>query len=88
MKVSYLAIATVLAMTATGAFAETGVKIGEVDNVANVYGRAGVPNVKIIGTVMTHPADEATAGPDIVAGSAAVAAIAGGFGVNSVKGRS
>ncbi len=88
MKVSYLAIAAVLATTATGAFAETGVKIGEVDNVANVYGRAGVPSVRIIGTVMTRPADEVPAGPDIVAGTTAVAAIAGGSGVNAVKGRS
>lgn len=88
MKVSNFAIAAVLAATATGAFAETGVKITQIDNVASVYGRAGVPNLKIAGNVLSRPSDAVPSGPDIVAGSTAVAAVVVDSDVNAVNGRS
>jgi hypothetical protein len=96
MKVSYLVLAAALAATTTGAFAETGVKITQIDNVSNVYGRAGtsvygiagVPNVKIAGPVVTRPADEVPSGPTPVEGPAAVAAVTGNSDVNGVLGRS
>ncbi len=88
MKVSYLALAAALAATATGAFAETGVKITQIDNVANVYGRAGAANVKIAGPVVTRPSDEVPAGATTVSGPAAVAAVTGSSDVNNVLGRS
>jgi hypothetical protein len=88
MKVSYLAFAAALAVTATGAFAETGVKITQIDNVAHVYGRAGVPNVKIAGTVVTRPSEEVPSGATTVTGPTAVTAVTGNTDVNSVLGRS
>jgi hypothetical protein len=88
MKVSHLALAAALAATATGAFAETGVKITLIDNVANVYGRAGVPNLRIAGPVVTRPSDEVPAGATTVSGPTAVAAATGNADVNNVLGRS
>lgn len=75
-------------MSATGAFAEIGVKITQIDNVANIYGRAGVPNVKIAGNVVSRPSDAVPSGQDIVAGSTAVAAVVVDSDVNVVQGRS
>lgn len=89
MKMSYLILAATLAATATGAFAETGVKIDQTDNVANVYGRAGVPNVRIAGpVVVTRPSGEVPAGATTVEGPTAVATVTGNPDVNEVRGRS
>jgi hypothetical protein len=88
MKVSYIALAAALAATATGAYAETGVNINQIDNVANIYGRAGVPNVKIAGPVVTRPSEQVPAGATTVEGPAAVATVTGNSDVNSVQGRS
>lgn len=89
MKMSYLILAATLAATATGAFAETGVKIDQADNVANVYGRAGVPNVRIAGpVVVTRPSGEVPAGATTVEGPTAVATVTGSPDVNEVHGRS
>jgi hypothetical protein len=96
MKVPYLILAAALAATATSAFAETGVKITQIDNVANIYGRsgasvygvAGVPNVKIAGAVVTRPADEVPSGPTTVEGPTAMATATGNSDVNNVLGRS
>lgn len=90
MKVTYLAFAAALAVTTGSAFAETGVKINQIDNVANVYGRAGVPNVKIAGTaaVVTRPSEEVPVGSTTVTGPTAVTAVTTGADVNSVLGRS
>ena len=49
MKVSYLALAATLAAIATGALAETGVRIDQTDNAANVYGCADVPKASVYG---------------------------------------
>ena len=89
MKISTLALAATLAATATGAFAETGVKIGQTDNVANVYGRAGAPNVRIAGpVVVTRPSEEMPSGPTTVEGPTALATVTGNPDVNQVHGRS
>ena len=88
MKMTYLALAAAFAATATGAFAETGVKITQIDNVANVYGRAGVSNVKIAGPVLTRPGDAVPSGSTTEPGSTAVAVGTGSSDVNNVLGRS
>ena len=89
MKISYLALAAALAATATGAFAETGVKIDQTDNVANVYGRAGVPNVRIAGpVVVTRPSEQVPAGATTVEGPTALATMTRNPDVNEVHGRS
>ncbi len=72
MNATKLIVAAGFAIATTGAFAETGVGTYEVDNVANVYGRAGVPNVKIIGTVATQSGDVAKSGRDITKGDTKV----------------
>lgn len=88
MKVSYLVLAVVFAATATGAFAETGVKITRIDDVANVYGRADVPNVRIAGPVVTRPSETVRAGSTTEPGPTAVAVGTGSADVNNVLGRS
>jgi len=65
MNVTKLILAAGFAVVSTGAFAETGVGTVRIDNVANVYGRAGVPNVKIYGTVASQPTDVAVPGGNI-----------------------
>ena len=89
MKISYLALAAALAATATGAFAETGVKIGQTDSVANVYGRASAPNVRIAGpVVVTRPSEEVPSGATTVEGPTALATTTRNTDVNEVHGRS
>ena len=88
MKASYFALAAALAASATGVFAETGVKINQVDNVANIYGRAGIPNVKIAGPVVTRPSEQVPAGATTVEGPSSLATVTGSPDVNSVHGRS
>ena len=53
---------TIAAAFAAPAFAETGVGISSIDNVANVYGRAGVPAVKVSGVVVYKRSDVNLAG--------------------------
>jgi len=62
MKSTKILLAAGLAIVATGAFAETGVTTYQRDNVANVYGRAGVSNVKIAGPLVSQPGNVADAG--------------------------
>jgi hypothetical protein len=86
MNATKLIIAAGFAVATTGAFAETGVGTYQIDNVANVYGRAGVPNVKIVGTVATQPGDVTVSGRDTVKGDTKVAVTANREG--AVFGRS
>jgi hypothetical protein len=65
MKATKLIVAAGLALATAGAFAETGVKTYQIDNVANVYGRQGVPAVRIAGEVQSTPAGVAEAGRGI-----------------------
>lgn len=73
MNVTKLIVAAGLAIATTGAFAETGVGTVQIDNVANVYGRAGVPNVKIYGTLAAQPANVADAGRNTAKGDTKIA---------------
>ncbi|MGH8631217.1 MAG: hypothetical protein ACREU7_10715 [Burkholderiales bacterium] len=62
MKATKLIIAAGLAFATSAAFAETGVKTYQIDNVTNVYGRAGVAAVQIKGNVQTGDAEVTIAG--------------------------
>ncbi len=77
MNVTKLIIAAGLAIATTGAFAETGVRTVQIDNVANVYGRAGVANVKVSGTVAAQPANVDEAGRNSAKGDSKIAVTSG-----------
>jgi hypothetical protein len=86
MKATKLLIAAGLALATSAALAETGVGTYQIDNVTNIYGRAGVPAVKIAGAVKAGEAAVTTTGRNpAVAGSALV--VTGDSDV-SVNGRS
>jgi len=87
MKALNLFVAAGLAVAATGAFAETGAKLTNIDHVSHVYGRASVPNVQIAGPVVTRPADEVVVGATIEEGPVAVAIQGKDVDVNKVSGR-
>jgi hypothetical protein len=55
-----------LALLAAPAFAETGVGTMQIDNVSTVYGRASVPTVKVVGTVVTRTTDVNVAGRESI----------------------
>lgn len=77
MNVTKLIVAAGFAVATTGTFAETGVGIGQIDNVANVYGRAGVANVKVYSTLATQPANVAEAGRNTTKGDSKFAVTSG-----------
>jgi hypothetical protein len=77
MNVTKIIIAAGLAVATTGAFAETGVGIGRIDNVANVYGRAGVANVTVTSTLATQPANVTEAGRNTAKGDSKIAVTSG-----------
>jgi hypothetical protein len=77
MNATKLIIAAGFAIATTGAFAETGVRTYQIDSVANVYGRAGVPNVAISGAVTTQSGNVADSGRDTSKGDTKVAVTAG-----------
>lgn len=67
MKAIKLIAAAAFAFASTGAFAETGVKFSQIDNVTNVYGRAAVATVQVAGDVQTAGALVNNSGREIVA---------------------
>lgn len=67
MKATKIIAAAAFAIATTGAFAETGVKISQIDNVTNIYGRAAVQAVNFKGNVQTAGALVANSGRQIVA---------------------
>ena len=77
MNATKLVIAAGFAIATTGALAETGVGTNQIDNVANVYGRAGAPNVKIVGAVATQAGNVGDSGRDSTKGDTKVAVTAG-----------
>ena len=77
MNVTKLIVATGFAIATTGAFAETGVGTLQIDNVSNVYGRAGVANVKVYGTVASQPGNVADAGRNTANGESKIAVTSG-----------
>ena len=77
MNVTKLIVAAAFAIATTSAFAETGVGTVQIDNVANVYGRAGVANVKVYGTVAAQPANVDEAGRSTAKGDSKIAVTSG-----------
>jgi hypothetical protein len=77
MNVTKLIVAAGFAIATTGAFAETGVGTVQIDNVANVYGRAGVANVKVYGTVAAQAANVDEAGRSTAKGDSKIAVTSG-----------
>ena len=62
MNWNKITLAVGLAVVATGAGAETGVGIPDINHVANIYGRAGVPTVRIAEQLVTPVTDAAVVG--------------------------
>jgi len=87
MKLSNLIVVAGFAVAATGAFAETGVNTADHGFVANVYGRASIPAVKIAGPLVTRPADVNVAGREPVRGSDPMVVTTRKLDVNEVFGR-
>jgi hypothetical protein len=77
MNKTRIILAAGLALATSAAFGETGVATYQIDNVATVYGRATVPNVRIAGNVATQPGDVTTSGRDVIKGESKVAVTAG-----------
>lgn len=80
-------VAIGLAIAGTGAFAETGVNVGDIGYVAGVYGRMGAANVGVAGPLLARPADVATAGREPAQGLAEVLVKSKDADVNEVLGR-
>ncbi len=87
MKFSNMLIIAGLAVAATGAFAETGVNTADSGYVANVYGRASIPNVEVADPVVVRPADVNVAGREAVQGTTATLVTTKDSDVNEVFGR-
>lgn len=87
MNITKLIVAAGFAVAATSAVAETGVFTLRIDNVANVYGRAGAANVQIAGRVVTRPPVEVVPGPEVVQGTTAVLVRTHDVNVDEVLGR-
>ena len=77
MNATKLIVAAGFALATTGVFAETGVGTVQIDNVANVYGRAGVSNVRVYGTVAAQPAGVDEAGRNTAKGESKMAVTSG-----------
>jgi len=77
MNVTKLIVAVGFAVATTGAFAETGVGTGRVDNVTNVYGRAGATNVTVYSTLAAQPGSVDEAGRNPVKGESKMAVTSG-----------
>jgi len=85
-----LATLSAVALFAVPAFAETGSSVGtfQIDNVTQVYGRAGVPAVKVAGTVVTRSSDVNIAGRESPADGAEKTVVSAGESVDRSFGRS
>ena len=88
MKAVKLVLAASLAVAATATFAETGVKLAQIDHVTYVYGRASVANVKLAGRVVTRPADHVVVGSVTESGTTAVTVATKASDATRVFGRS
>ncbi|HEV8646911.1 MAG TPA: hypothetical protein VGR01_15230 [Burkholderiales bacterium] len=87
MKLSKLLVAAGFAVATTGAFAETGVNVTDLGYVANVYGRASAPAVKVIGPLVIRPADVNVAGREVAQGTTPMVVTTKQVDVNEVFGR-
>ena len=87
MKSAKFLVAAGVVLASSAAFAETGVGTYQIDNVTNVYGRAGVPTVQVRGNLQSGVADVAIAGRSTLSGQGQVLVTTGRTDVN-VNGRS
>ena len=87
MKSTKLMLAAGFVLASSAALAETGVRTYEIDNVTNVYGRAGVPTVHVRGNVQSGTADVAIAGRTAAAGEGQALVTTGNTDIN-IDGRS
>ncbi len=87
MKLTRLIIAVGVGIASTGAFAETGVNVGDIGYVGKVYGRAATANVAIAGPLTTRPGDVTVAGRDPAQGPTEILVQAKEADVNEVFGR-
>ena len=88
MSIAKLLVAAGLTVAATGAFAETGVNAADLGYVANIYGRASDPAVKISGPVIIRLSDVHVAGRDVVEGRDSIVVTTKAVEVNEIEGRS
>jgi hypothetical protein len=86
--ISKIAALSAAALFAVPAFAETGVGTMQIDNVGQVYGRAGVPAVKVTGAVVTRSADVNVAGRESISGGVDKTVSSSGDNVDQAFGRS
>lgn len=82
MKTRALIVALGLAAVSGIASAETGVQTNQSGNVANVYGRSGIPPMHAA-TVVTRTAEEVVPGPTTEEGPTAIAVGSGHLEVNT-----
>jgi hypothetical protein len=87
MKAAGLIVVAAMGIASTGALAETGVRIGDVGYVANVFGRGVTADVGIAGPLTTRPGEVTEAGREQVQGPVAQTVMAKGADVNEVFGR-
>lgn len=87
-KITKVSVVAAAVLFVPPVFAETGVGTLQIDNVANVYGRAGVPNVRIAGAVVTRGADVSIAGRNVVPATAGKALLSAGQFSEAASGRS
>ncbi len=87
MRVVNMSVAVVFAVATGSALAETGVNVGDIGFVSNVYGRGGTPAVQTVEPLMTWPANVNFAGRNPVRGVSEVLVKVEGADVNSVEGR-
>lgn len=88
MKTRNLVVALGLAAISGLAAAETGVSINQGGNVANIYGRSGVPPMHFAGAAVTRTAEEVVPGPTTQEGPTAIAIGSGNQDASKVYGRS
>ena len=86
-KAARMIVAVGMVIASTSALAETGVKIGDIGYVANVFGRGAVAEMGTAGPLMARPAEVTEAGREPVQGPIAVMVTAKDTDVNEVFGR-
>jgi hypothetical protein len=68
MRLARLLVAVGAGIASTGALAETGVNVGDIGYVANVYGRTPASYVMTAGPLITRPADATVVGRESAQG--------------------
>lgn len=87
MRTANLIVAIGLGIASAGALAETGVRIGDIGYVGNVFGRSVTTQMGIAGPLLTRSAEASEAGREQVQGPVAETVMAKEADVNEVFGR-